>query len=233
MAVEFRYANLNEYQRVSDFIDQHWLKGHIYTRNRALFDWTFHRAGHWDADSYSVSLGLDGNELVGVLGGIPFTMNQFGAATKAIWIVNYVMREDYRKGATALQLLSSFRKPEFPAVVAFGVNPATSVIYRVLRGQVLPEIPRHFLVMPKQASRMARALRIAYPDWSEERSANLISSFELPKLPGKRRSRAERFLPTGIKKIGLNMPREPVERLATPTILTGDTALIRYSNTNS
>ncbi len=155
MAVEFRFANFDEYPRISEFLNEFWAKNHIYTRDRALFDWTFKRPGHWDPSTYSFSLAVDGSELVGILGGIPFTLNRFGQASKAVWIVNYVIRPDYRKGAMALQLLSSLRKPEFSAVVAFGINPATVAIYQVLRGQVLPEIPRHFLVLPHQGERMA------------------------------------------------------------------------------
>ena len=34
MAVEFRFANLGEYPRISDFLNEHWAKNHIYTRNR-------------------------------------------------------------------------------------------------------------------------------------------------------------------------------------------------------
>jgi len=183
MAVEFRYATLDEYPRISDFLNEYWAKNHVYTRDRRLFDWSFHRAGHWDPSSYSFSLALDGGELVGILGGIPFTLNRFGESSKAVWIVNYVIRPDHRKGAMALQLLSSFRKPEFSAVVAFGINPATVVIYKVLRGQVLPEIPRHFLVLPHQAERLGCVLKLAYPDWSDERAAGLSSAFELPALP--------------------------------------------------
>jgi hypothetical protein len=183
MAVEFRYANLDEYPRISAFLHEYWANNHIYTRDRKLFDWSFHRPGHWDPNTYSFSLAVDGPELVGILGGIPFTLNQFGKSSKAVWIVNYVIRPDRRKGAMALQLLSSFRKPEFSAVVAFGINPATVAIYQVLRGQVLPEIPRHFLVMPGQGERMACALKLAYPDWSDERAANLVSGFELKALP--------------------------------------------------
>ena len=183
MAIEIRYARLDEYPRISDFLDKHWAKDHVYTRRRDLFDWTFHRPRHWDSGQYSFSLAMDGEDLVGILGGIPFTLNRFGETSKAIWIVNYVIRPDYRRGATALQLLSSFRRQEFSAVVAFGINPATAAIYQVLRGQVLPEIPRHFLVMPRQGARLARALKIAYPDWSDERAVSLTSSFELAQLP--------------------------------------------------
>ena len=45
MAVEFRYANLDEYPRISEFLNEYWAKNHIYTRDRTLFDWSFHRAG--------------------------------------------------------------------------------------------------------------------------------------------------------------------------------------------
>ena len=182
MAIEIRYANLDEYPQISQFIDNHWAKNHVYTRERELFDWTFHRPGHWGPDKYSLTVAVDGNELVGILGGIPFTLNQFGKSSKGIWIVNYVIRYDYRRGATALQLLSSFRR-QFAAVVAFGINPATVAIYQVLRGQVLPEIPRHILTMPGQAKRMARTLRIASPDWRDERIRDLSSSFEFRQLP--------------------------------------------------
>ena len=88
MSLEFRYITLDEYPRVSQFLDEYWAKNHIYTRDRRLFDWSFHRAGHWDPASYSFSLALDGSELVGILGGIPFTLNRFGESSKAVWIVN-------------------------------------------------------------------------------------------------------------------------------------------------
>ena len=186
MPVEFRYATLDEYPRISAFLDQHWARSHVYTRMRSLFDWTFHRGSHWDEHSYSFSLAEDGGELVGILGGIPFTLNAFGRASKAIWIVNYVVRADYRRGVTALKLLSSFRRPEFSAVVAFGINPATASIYQVLRGQVLPQIPRHFMVFPSKRERMKRLLQITYPDWPEDRTAALAAAFEISKMPASR-----------------------------------------------
>jgi hypothetical protein len=182
MAIEFRDATLQEYPQISDFLDQHWSKGHVYTRMRPLFDWSFHRTGHWDANTYSFSLALDGSELIGILGGIPFTLNQFGQSSKAIWIVNYVVRADYRKGATALKLLGSLRRPEFSAVVAFGITRESGAIYQVLRGQVLPELPRHFLILPGQSKRMVNALRVAHPDWNETQAAGLCEAFELGRL---------------------------------------------------
>ena len=182
MAVTFRYANADEYPRIADFLDQFWAKGHIYVRDKPLFDWTFGRLTHWEESGYCFALGEDNGELVGILGGIPFLFNSFGKSSKGIWIANYVIRPDHRKGATALQLLSVFRNMSRHAVVASGINPATSTIYKVLRGEVLPYIPRRFAVFPEGTERMTNLLHIAYPDWSNERTRNLAETLRVDRL---------------------------------------------------
>lgn len=75
MSVEFRYAGLDEYPRVSRFLDEYWAKNHIYVRERPLFDWTFTRRRHWENETYSFAIAEDGSEIVAILGGIPFTFN--------------------------------------------------------------------------------------------------------------------------------------------------------------
>jgi len=183
MAVEFRYAKRDEYPAISRFLNDHWAKDHIYVRNESLFNWAFHRPSQWPEEGLSWAVAEDKSELVGILGGIPFSFNQFGKRAQGVWIANYVIRQDYRKGSTALQLLSMFRRPSFQAVIAFGINPATATIYRVLRGEVLPQIPRHFMVLPEAVGRMQNLLQIAHPDWSAERIEGLSEAFRLPSLP--------------------------------------------------
>ncbi len=183
MAVELRYATRHEYPEISRFLHEFWANNHVYCRDKALFDWTFARSTHWRDDQYSFALAEDKGLLVGILGGIPFTFNNRGASSNGMWIANYVVHPEYRKGSTALQLLSMFRRPEFHPMVAFGINPATATIYKVLRGQVLPEIPRHFLVMPGCEERMENILHAAYPDWDAGRARNLTRQFQLPALP--------------------------------------------------
>ena len=182
MSVSFRYANLGDYDRISQFLDEHWAKNHIYVRDRSLFDWTFTRPGQWTEDGYSFALAEDGSELVGILGGIPFGFNTFGKRSQGVWIVNYAMRPDHRRGSGAFQLLSMFRKDAFSVVIASGLNPATTVIYRVLRGLVLPETPRRFVVLPGAEERMADLLRLTYPDWPRERALNLSQAFRVDRM---------------------------------------------------
>jgi len=180
MSIEFRYLTLDEYPRVSQFLDEYWAKNHIYVRERSLFDWTFTRKNHWEGETYSFAVAEDGGEIVAILGGIPFTFNCFGKSSKAVWIVNYAVRPDHRRGPAALKMLSTFRKPPFQAVIASGLNPASSVIYKVLRGIVLPEMPRHFAIFPNSGKRMTDLLQLTYPEWTRERAESLAQAFVTP-----------------------------------------------------
>lgn len=186
MAIEFRFARRDEYPAVSRFLNDYWAQNHIYVREQSLFDWTFHRASHWEEDTYSVAIAEDAGELVGILGGIPFTLNHFGKTSPAVWIANYVIRPDHRKGVAALKLLNEFRQPPFQSTIAFGINPATSTIYRVLRGEVVEKIPRHVLVMPNRARRMANLLQIARENCTAEDAKSIAQAFEIPVRGGRR-----------------------------------------------
>jgi hypothetical protein len=175
MSVEFRFAREGEYPACSAFLHEHWANNHIYCRSEPLFDWTFQRPGFSKEGEYTMAVGEHGGELVGLLGGIPFTFNLRGESLAAIWLANYVIREDHRRGPTALKLLSMLRGDPYGATVAFGINPATAKIYQVLRGKVLPLIPRHFGLLPGNEERMTKLLGIAYPDRPEEGARELAA----------------------------------------------------------
>lgn len=180
MNIQFRYANFDEYPRVSQFLDEYWAKNHIYVRERPLFDWTFRRPGHLESQVYSFAIAENGNEIVAILGGIPFTFNCLGTTSKAVWIVNYAVRPDHRRGPAALQLLSTFRRPPFEEVIASGLNPESTIIYKVLRGTVLPELPRHIGIFADSSDRMVNLLQLTYPEWKKKRSEDIAHSFVLP-----------------------------------------------------
>jgi len=190
VSATFRYAGLNEYQRVRKFLNDHWAQRHIYVRDRALFDWTFHGHGWFEGDEwagddegrYTFVIAEDNGEMVGALGGIPFELNCYGRTMRGVWIANYVIRPDHRKGPTALQLVGTFRRPPFVSVIAAGLNPATVLIYRVLRGLVLPAIPRHIALLPGAAKRTAVLIHLAHPEWSAAKADDLALHFELPSL---------------------------------------------------
>ena len=72
MSLDVRYAQLDDYPRLSALLDTYWAKEHVYVRQRSLFDWTFGRRELWPHDGYSFALAEDHGEVVGILGGVPF-----------------------------------------------------------------------------------------------------------------------------------------------------------------
>lgn len=183
MAVEFRYAQVGEYPRISKFLDEYWAKDHVYVRMPQLFEWTFRRGSVWDQEGYSFAIAEARDEIVGILGGIPFAFNWCGRTSQAVWLVNFMLRPDYRRGPTALRLLSMFRRAPYTTVIAFGNNPAIVPMYRALGAQTLAEMPRHFVVLPDAVQRMTSLLCMTYPDWPVQRAEGLAAAFRLAALP--------------------------------------------------
>jgi hypothetical protein len=193
MSVTFRYADLAEYPQISRFLNDYWAADHVYCRQEDLYRWAFGRGtprvGPNEGGPSTMAVAENQGELVGILGGMPFVFNQFGESKRGVWITNYVVRPDHRKGSTALQLLSMFRgnsgrgEHDYDITVAFGIKPATATIYKVLRGEVLADIPRQLLVFPGASERMAHILALAHPEWEESRRQSLAAAFEMREMP--------------------------------------------------
>jgi hypothetical protein len=198
MSIAFRYAGLAEYPEVSRFLNDYWAANHIYCRREDLYRWSFGRAARGGS---TMAVAESDGELVGILGGVPFAFNLFGERKQGVWITNYVVRPDHRRGSTALQLLSMFRasagrqEQPYDITVAFGINPATAAIYRVLRGEVLADIPRQMVVFPGAAGRMAQLVGLAHPDWEPERAAALAAALEPRVMPEARAEARTQFDP--------------------------------------
>lgn len=170
MSPDIRYAQEDDYPRLRDFLDTYWAKDHVYVRQRALFDWTFGRHDLWRHNGYSFALAEEHGEVVGILGGIPFVMNCLGHLSQGIWLANYLVRPDYRRGALALRLLNLFRQPPFTVTIAFGVSTAAVPLYTAMRAHVLENIPRHVVIFPESVERVSDLLRLAYPEWPASRA---------------------------------------------------------------
>ena len=183
MTVGLRYAQFGDFPRISNFLDQHWQKDYVYVRRPDLFEWTFGRADLWDHEGYSFALMEDKDEIIGILGAIPFVFNRLGQSFRGLWFVNYMLRPDYRRGPLAMQLLSAFHRRPYNLEIAFGLNPRVAPIYQRLGWRLLKPIPRHFVVLPDATARMKELLRMAHPDCEALRAERIASRFTLKAMP--------------------------------------------------
>ncbi|MFN0088638.1 MAG: hypothetical protein ACKVX9_24835 [Blastocatellia bacterium] len=183
MTIELRYAGVDEYPRISRFLAAHWSADNIYVRERRLFDWTFGRSAFWDHEGYSFALAEERGEITGILGAIPFELNRLGASARGLWLANYMIAPEHRRGPLAVRLLQMMRRDPYAATIAFGINPQTTPIYRVLRWSVVENIPRHVAILPEAVDRMADLIRAAHEEFPADRAFALARRFALPELP--------------------------------------------------
>jgi GNAT superfamily N-acetyltransferase len=181
MTIELHYATTEDYPKISKFLDQYWERDYIYVRKPELFDWTFGRNELWNQEGYSFALMEDRDELVGILGAIPFNFNCLGRKTQAVWFANYMIRPDYRRGPLGMRLLGAFQGYKIKTV--FGVNSRVVPIYQRLGWAILPPIPRHFMILRDAVRRAARVIRTVHPEYADSDAEKLAGFFQIRDIP--------------------------------------------------
>jgi len=155
---EIRLANLEEYSNISSFINQHWKKNHTYTRSKELFDWTFRDNPAWNELGYSISIAIESDSIVGMLGTIPFELNVYGQNFRACWLVNWLLIPEARKGRVGLNLLNLFSKNYGYDTISFGINDTIARLYAALKWQYMPAIPRMVWINSKNIENAEKLL---------------------------------------------------------------------------
>jgi hypothetical protein len=120
------------------FLEAHWKPGHIFTRDRELFDWQYARQDR--PGEYSIALARkngDG-ELVGMLGYLPTRrFDPALAGNNVIWLALWKVRDDIAAGPIGLQLLNDVTAGEPHASIGvIGFQPAAAAIYTALKFRV-------------------------------------------------------------------------------------------------
>lgn len=175
MTTEIRLLGLDEYPAIASFIDQNWKKDHAYTRSKDLFNWTFRDSPVWnEQDCYSIAVAADGGSIFGMLGAIPFKLNDHGKTLKACWLVNWVVMPEVR-GGKGLALLNLFSKERGFNTISFGINDAVARLYTALQWQEMPPIPRMEWVNPAKVDAAEALLGMMNPAASAEQIQKYIS----------------------------------------------------------
>ena len=163
MTTEVRLLSLNEYSAIASFIDQHWKKDHAYVRSKDLFDWTFKDSPAWDQQGcYSFAVALNKGSIVGMLGAIPFKLNNHGETTKACWLTNWIVLPEV-KGGKGLALLNLFSKEQGFDAVSFGINNKVAHLYKALGWQEMPSITRMVWINPSMIEPAEALVRMTNP----------------------------------------------------------------------
>lgn len=126
--------------RIADlqrFVDEHWRKDHILSRDRALLEWQHRR----DEATISFLLAETNRQIDAVLGVIPTDWNYYGQRLKAHWLALWCARSDAPAGA-GLQLIAR-AMADVQIVCVLGINARAVPLYQGLKFGLIPRVPRY------------------------------------------------------------------------------------------
>jgi hypothetical protein len=165
----------DEYPIAKAFIHEHWRSNHAYCRSKALFDWTFQQNPAWPSRTqYSFAIAQDQGRTTGMLGVIPFTLNDRGSTYPACWLCNWYVIPEARKGQHSLSFLRLFTGAYGYHTVSFGINDRIAELYRALRWALIPDIRRVVWVSPVDRDAASEFLREGNPTSSEDEICALL-----------------------------------------------------------
>lgn len=179
MKVNVRCLGDDEYELAVRSLDRWWERGHVYTRDKALFDWSFRRHDVWERRGYSFAVAELNAEPVGQMGAIPFVLNRFGESSKGFWTANWSMAPGMRSGGSGQRLLYEFQQPPFTTAIIFGTVQALLPLMGAMNWQVVEGMPRFFAVLENGVAAFDKLLRQAQKSWSEPRRDALTEAFLL------------------------------------------------------
>lgn len=121
------------------FIDEHWKRGHVLSRDAELLRWQHPRD---DPDELSVLVAADDDgRMQGILGIIPVPYCRHGARGDGAWLTTWVVTEAARRSQLGLALLRhAMDGPDFVGTI--GGNETTMRLLRALRFATRPAVPR-------------------------------------------------------------------------------------------
>lgn len=182
--IELRYAGPQDKALCMGLIDTLWRKGHRLSWDEPLFEWMFGARAHlWDKPGYSFAIACNGDEPVGIHGGIPFRLNVHGDERLGVWRMFWIVVPDARAGNAGMLLHRAMDRPPYVSV-SFGINDVVARLYKAMGWSMIPDIPRHVTILPNGVEAARRLLRRAYPDWAPARVDALIDAFRsLPLAP--------------------------------------------------
>src|SRR5262245_51397277 len=138
------------------FLETHWKPRHIFTFDRALFDWQYARPDRPGEYNIAIARRDADGALVGMLGFLP--TRRFDSALdadNAIWLALWKVRDDV-PGPLGLRLLSDVTDNEpHTSVGVIGFQPPVAAIYQALKFQV-GEL-RHYVLPNPDVSTFALA----------------------------------------------------------------------------
>lgn len=143
-AISISPCGAAEVQRLQDFIDSRWRRGHVLARDRELLLWQYD-SRRMDRQSWpgaAVLLARRGDDIVGMQCLIPATFNVLGRRVAGVWLSNLLAVPEVRGQGVGLQLLQAVNQQGFDVVFDLGVGPQVTPLFLAMGYEIIEDVPR-------------------------------------------------------------------------------------------
>jgi len=149
--VEIRNIRLDEVTLVGQLFNQYWRKNHVFYREPEILIWQYYQNPYSKlfTDDLSLLGTFDKDRLIGVLGYMPFLLNNYGDKKEfGCHFCNWYADASY--GFVGLKLLYKIMHSKlFSAMFAFDQTTKSRPIYKRLNWKMEDYFPRYILVTDK------------------------------------------------------------------------------------
>lgn len=143
--IEIGQCSKDEIKEVMSFIDRHWKKDHILSKNQKLIDWQHLESN----DKYSFIIAKDNEEIIGILGYI--NTNRFDTNIVNItWLALWKVIEPNNTPGVGLRLLKKLAEQSVNSNIAVnGINNEVKVLYSALGYEVV-DLKCFYILNPRK-----------------------------------------------------------------------------------
>ena len=141
MDCEIRQLQNNELERLTEFLQRAY-PGEVRKASLPYLRWYYNQNPNVEPDCLPVWAVAKGNKIVGQLATIPVQFKAGAAYTKAIWILEFILLEEFRGKGLGKRLVLAARE-KYPTMITLGINEASTRVFTSLGWKPLGNIHRY------------------------------------------------------------------------------------------
>ncbi|MGO4694450.1 GNAT family N-acetyltransferase [Paenibacillus sp. 2TAB26] len=151
--MEIRYFKRTETEQLQNAIHTIWSPNHILSRNEQLLNYMFYEnpgKHHWVETEYYSFLGAwKDNKIIGLLGVMPFEVNNKGVAGIGCSLTNWIVPPEYRSTGAGYALFHTVKERNPELILSLGINSTVTKLYKKMGWNILQDVPRWIGVVNK------------------------------------------------------------------------------------
>ncbi|QQZ10278.1 hypothetical protein [Heyndrickxia vini] len=186
--MDIRFFKLNETKQLQKGINDIWANNHIFFKEERLLKYMFHdnpsRHLITKDGCFSFLGAWENNNLIGLLGILPFALNIQGKRDFGFSLTNWIVSPEYRTTGAGLALLKKVQSLNPSIILSLGINENVANLYRVMRWNVLNDCPRWIGIINKEKTNElllngnSNSLRY----WNEVNAVQIKSSYKVSEV---------------------------------------------------